>query len=138
MSARGGNEIQQRRKLCLNEAWFFVCFLVGNAHRFHELVPTLTHVTNGRQFFRRLALFINVDTTNDFPPYYILPQLPSIFQIDHQPMKDDPPFNHHQIFLGLLLSPPFVSTAFLQSFLFVVKHLLHYLSLFKTPSRQVH
>ena len=102
---------------------------------FMKLVPTLTHVTNGRQFFRRLALFINVDTTNDFPPYYILPQLPSIFQIDHQPMKDDPPFNHHQIFLGLLLSPPFVSTAFLQSFLFVVKHLQHYLSLFKMPSR---
>ena len=50
--------------------WSMVFRWLGNAHRFHELcVPTLTHVTNGGQFFRRLALFINVDTTNDFPPY---------------------------------------------------------------------
>ena len=118
---------------------FSFAFSLGMLIVFMKLVPTLTHVTNGRQFFRRLALFINVDTTNDFPPYYILPQLPSIFQIDHQPMKDDPPFNHHQIFLGLPLSPPFCFYDFPTVISLCSKAFTAlFVTLFKTPSRQVH
>ena len=89
-------------KLCLNEAWLYV----GNAHRFHELCQHWLVVTNGGQFFRRLALFINVDTTNDFLPCFHLSNRASSSTYERWSFQPSPNF------LGLIpsfrLLPPFV------------------------------
>lgn len=136
------NEIQQRE----NCVWMKHGFsLVGKCSSFSWTVPTLTHVTNGGQFFRRLALFINVDTTNDFPPYlnYL-----SFHLSNRSSTNERWSFQPSPNFSGLSDAsspPPFVFPDFAKllmrrpsSFLCAFEHLEHYLSLFKTPSRQVH